>query len=221
MKTKIVICSVFILSAMAIFTSCKQTDVIGNASVSSFTKVLNVMDDNIISDDQYWILEAPDSTAQFFWSKDFNKTEEDLKLIVDAKPFIDAGLDPSKLPEELVFEHNKIIVTDSLGGVTGKEYDTPGGAYEQIRDNYRNRINYHSDIDLMGIRIGNGNMFDWAKDMKKNDKDIVFVLNPQPFIEAGVEVENIKGWSLGQVKAMNSKGKPINTDKLLKPFNLK
>ncbi len=35
--------------------------------------------------------------------------------------------------------------------------------------------------------LGNGNMFEWAKDMQKNDKDIVFVLNPQPFIDAGVD----------------------------------
>ena len=63
-------------------------------------------------------------------------------------------------------------------------------------------------------------MFEWAKDMGSNDKDIVFVLNPEPFIEAGADPEAIEGWIFGKVKVMDAKGRMIEADKLLKPYNL-
>ena len=47
--------------------------------------------------------------------------------------------------------------------------------------------------------------------MDKNDKDIVFVLNPQPFIKAGVDPNKIDGWIYAKV------GEDY---KLLKPFDL-
>ncbi len=63
-------------------------------------------------------------------------------------------------------------------------------------------------------------MFEWAKDMDKNDKDLVFVLDPQPFIDAGTDPANTEGWVFGKVKVDDGKGKMVEVDKLLKPFEL-
>jgi F420-0:gamma-glutamyl ligase len=63
-------------------------------------------------------------------------------------------------------------------------------------------------------------MFEWAKDMTTNDKDIVFVLNPEVFINAGVDASNVEGWVFAKVETMDESGKKIEVDKFLKPFDL-
>ena len=96
---------------------------------------------------------------------------------------------------------------------------TPLAAYEQIGDLYRGSIGYHTALDHYGVKLENGNMFEWAKDMSKNDKDIVFVLNPEPFVAAGVDPNAVEGWVFAKVP-MEEDGKTIEVDKLLKPFDL-
>jgi hypothetical protein len=63
-------------------------------------------------------------------------------------------------------------------------------------------------------------MFEWAKNLDTNDKDMVFVLNPSPFIAAGINPEKIEGWAFAKVTVDDENGKPIEVDKFLKPFNL-
>jgi len=70
------------------------------------------------------------------------------------------------------------------------------------------------------VDLANGNMFEWAKDMSKNDKDIVFVLNPQVFIDAGVDPAKVEGWVFAKVEKEDENGKKIQVDKFLKPFDL-
>ncbi|MCL2072248.1 MAG: hypothetical protein FWH07_08510, partial [Oscillospiraceae bacterium] len=72
------------------------------------------------------------------------------------------------------------------------------------------------------IEFGNGDSFEWARDMTTNqtndtpqDKDIVFALNPQPLIDAGVDVENIEGWSYVTLQMMGE-----SIPKLVKAFDL-
>jgi hypothetical protein len=56
--------------------------------------------------------------------------------------------------------------------------------------------------------------------MGTNDKDIVFVLNPEPFIAAGVDPDKINGWAFTKVTVDDANGKPVQVDKILKPFDL-
>ena len=85
----------------------------------------------------------------------------------------------------------------------------------------RSTLGYHEAMGHYGIDLGNGNKFEWAKDVSTNDKDIVFILDPQQFIDAGVDIENIEGWVYGTVKVMDENDNEIEVQKLLKPFNLK
>jgi hypothetical protein len=100
-------------------------------------------------------------------------------------------------------------------------------AYEKIVENYRDSINYHTSLDHYGVKLGDGNMFEWARDLKTNtatgenqDKDIVFVLNPQPLIAAGVDPGKVEGWKYLQVP-VEENGKTEQVWKLLKAFDLK
>jgi hypothetical protein len=76
------------------------------------------------------------------------------------------------------------------------------------------------------VKLGDGNMFEWAKDMNTNgyddsvqDKDIVFVLNPETLASAGVDPEKVDGWAYAQIP-IEENGKTTEVWKLLKPFDL-
>lgn len=221
-----------ILTLFFALTGCGQLDVIGKGSVKSFEAILTAMDDKVISDDKNggWSLNAPDDTIRFIWSKDYSKSPlYDVMLEIEANSFLNAGLDTSKLPDTIMYAEDKIVIGTKLGNdaLTYNKEATPLASYEQIVNNYRRSVGYHTSLDHYNVDLGNGNMFEWAKDLSintndksKQDKDIVFVLDPAPFIAAGVDPEKIEGWTFAKV-TVDLKGKPTEVDKLLKPFDLR
>jgi len=206
-------------------TACSnQLDVIGDQSIKSFDAVISTLGDQVSEDSEFggYSLVSPDQTARFLWSSDYSKTTaNDVQLVIDAQPFIDAGLDVSKLPEGTLVG-DKLVLGTELGdnSLTYDDGATPTAAYEQIVSLYRDKIKYHTALDHYGIDLSNGNMLEWAKDMTTNDKDLVFVLNPELFINAGVDASNVEGWVFAKVETMDANGKKIEVDKFLKPFDL-
>ncbi|MDR1101588.1 MAG: hypothetical protein LBL34_04470 [Clostridiales bacterium] len=91
----------------------------------------------------------------------------------------------------------------------------------------RENIGYHTAMDHYNIDLGDGNLFEWAKDVQTNgttgenqDKDVVFVLNPEPFIAAGVDPNNVDGWAYAQV-SVDINGTPTDIWKFLRPFDIR
>ncbi len=222
MKKKLIFI-VFLTATLLGLTACGKLDVIGDGSKASFEEVLRAMQAKVAADDSFggWSLQAPDGEARFLWSRDFSKTSTDAMLELDAQPFIDAGLDMTKLPAEMV-SGNKIIIGTDLGdeNLTYVGEASPIDSYKKLVKHYRDNITYHTSLDHFGIKLGNGNMFEWAKDMKTNDKDIVFVLNPQPFLDAGVNPDALETWVYAKVETMDESGKKVQVDKFLKPFDV-
>ena len=223
MKKKSILIPV-LLVATVIFAGCtSQLDVVADKSISSFESVINELPIEADSEDSSWILTAPDNSAKFLWSKDFSSTTDyDVKLELDSQPFINAGLDISKLPEGAIYGDKIILGTDlSDEKSTYNGEATPLDSYNKIVEKSRDNRGYHAALDHYGIDLENGNMFEWAKDISTNDKDIVFVLNPQMFIDAGVNPQEVEGWVFAKVETMDKDGKKIEVDKFLKPFDLK
>ncbi len=204
------------------FTACADADVVGRISVTSFDAVLKQSD--IKTDERYggWSLTAPDQSARFIWSSDFKGSESrDVMMEVDAKPFVDAGLDTAKLPAGMVVD-GKIIVGLDLGDTPFPDSakETALASYEQLVKLSRETVGYHANLDHYGVDVGNGNKFEWAKDMAKNDKDIVFVLDPGVLTAAGVDPARVAGWVFAGVEVMDAAGRPVTVDKFLKPFEI-
>jgi hypothetical protein len=200
--------------------------VVGKDSIRSFQAVLETIPGGAESDGPSggWALSAPDKSARFIWSKNFRESPlHDVMIVFDAAPFIAAGLDAGKLPETITVSGGKITVGTKLGDEELRYSGEPSplASYEQIVSLKRNSIGYHCALDHYGVSLGDGNMFEWAKDMNKNDKDIVFVLNPEPFIKAGADPNKVAGWVFAKVPVDDENGKPIEVDKLLKPFDLR
>jgi hypothetical protein len=212
-------------------TAGGSLDVIGRGSGSSFAEVLQKIPERVKIDEANsgYSLEAPDDTVRFVWSGDYSQSPHyDAMLEFDVQPFLDAGLDAGKLPDNYTLSGDKLLAGTKLGTETFKEGTaaTPLAAYEKIVEEHRDKINYHSAMDHFGVKLDGGNMFEWAKDMSTNsvtgdvqDKDIVFVLDPQPLIEAGVSPEKVEGWAYATVK-VEENGKMVEVYKFLKPFDL-
>ncbi|MHB8128353.1 MAG: hypothetical protein ACYDEX_05105 [Mobilitalea sp.] len=223
MKKKLILTALSIVAIVGL-SACNKLDVVGDQSIKSFDAVINQAADQVTEDTTIggWSLEAPDGAARFIWSQDFSKTQTyDALLEVDAQPFIDAGLDTTKLPVGMV-NGDKIVVGIDFGddALTYEGKATPLASYKHIVKSYRDNIKYHASLDHYGVDMMSGNMFEWAKDMATNDKDIVFVLNPQVFIDADVDPANVEGWVFAKVETMDEAGKKIEVDKFLKPFDL-
>jgi hypothetical protein len=218
-------------------TGCAQTDVVAKFANQSFKATIEASKDYAayIKEEEAWALASPAGDGVLF-STDFSRNstsggmadmdKPDVEFVFDATPFIAAGLDISRLPMEdgikYEFEDGTFMYHFELGD--DKFPATAAASFEatfaEIVKTQRSRIGYHAALDHYGIALGNGNMFEWAKDLTKNDKDIVWVLNPEPFIQAGVDPAKISGWVFAKVETMDSAGKKILVDKLLKPFNL-
>ncbi|MDR2435145.1 MAG: hypothetical protein LBD47_11355 [Treponema sp.] len=225
MKRIVLLFAVVLSLSFAALVSCGKLDVVGTDSVKSFDKILRQIPQSVIPDETNggWSLTAPDGTVRFIWSKNYAASPlHDVMLEFDAAPFLAAGLDPGKLPKNFAFYEDMIMVGTKLGGetLTYSGQATPLASYEQIVKLKRSAIGYHGALDHYGVNLGDGNLFEWAKDMSTNDKDIVFVLNPEPFIAAGVDPAGIEGWVFTKVMVDDENGKPIEADKILKPFDL-
>jgi hypothetical protein len=204
---------------------CGKLDVVGKDSINAFQAVLNNAPREIVTDEMTggWALFAPDGSAKFIWSKNYRESPlHDVMIVFEAEPFINAGLDVSRLPESITVFDGMIMVGTKLGQEVLKYQGdpTPIASYEQIVNLKRNSIGYHGALDHYGVNLADGNLFEWAKDMSTNDKDMVFVLNPEPFINAGVDPAAVEGWVFAKVTVDDEKGKPVEVDKILKPFNL-
>lgn len=234
-KAIIAIGAAAVLTAALLITILKTADgsldVVGKSSAISLEKIIDQIPGKVKKDDMNsgWSLEAPDGSVRFIWSDDYSKSPiYDVMLELDLKPFIDAGLDTDKLPENYMVYEGKLMVGTKLGskGFTYSGDITPIKSYEQIVKNYRSYVAYHTAMDHFNISVGGGNMFEWAKDMTTNSdtgenqaKDIVYVLNPEPLIAAGTDPEKVEGWAYAPVNVgMGSKS--VQVYKFLKPFNL-
>jgi hypothetical protein len=224
---------VFTTAAIAAFAArgaeaAFNTDLVGQAAVTSFGEMVSALEFQPVADDAegVWILSAPDGDAAFWWRKDAKDGGLSGEYICfNADPFINAGLDVSKLPMDMkmMFEERGNLM---VGKKSSKkpEYDgdvTPVSSFGQVVKLDRESIGYHAALDHYGVTVADGYVFEWAKDMAKNDKDIVFVVDPKIFIDAGADPSKIEGWTYAKVPLEDARGRKFEAYKFLKPFDLR
>ena len=230
--------TVSIIISIFSLAGCTSTDLVAKYANTAFAAVAAASLDRVAwSEEDYgWSISSPEGD-QFHLSSDFSRNaatggmadmeKPDAEFVFEASPFIAAGLDITKLPPaegiKYELEDGKFMLHFELGSdvFAPDAKKSIEATFAEMVKYQRSRIGYHEKLDHYGIKLGNGNMFEWARDMSKNDKDIVFVLNPEPFIAAGVDPAKIQGWIFAKVEMKDDAGKTVQVDKLLKPFNLK
>ncbi|MDR1965796.1 MAG: hypothetical protein LBQ36_03725 [Synergistaceae bacterium] len=205
------------------------TDIVGQTAITSFEATAGALEFPPVADDhmKVWVLTAPDGEAAFWWRKEADEGRTfDVFLCFDAEPFVNAGLDLGKLPDdmkEMLDDRGKLMIGKKLSK-EALAYDgeiTPISSFEQIVKLDRESVGYHAALDHYGVTVADGFLFEWAKDMSTNDKDIVFVLDPKLFIDAGVNPAKVEGWNYAKVPLEDARGRKFEAEKFLKPFDLK
>ena len=201
---------VIALGLVLSLTACTQTDVVAKTAVTSFDAILTSESAQLIEEESGFALQSPTGAEAFQFG-------ENAAISFELAPFVEAGLDVTLLPDNIETTDDQLVIKmENKGYKSGSEAKE---TFEQLVKNNREAIGYHAALDHYGVELGDGNMFEWAKDTSTNDKDIVFVLNPQPFIDAGVDVNKIEGWVFAKVETMDG-AKKVEKDKLLKPYDI-
>lgn len=221
----IVIAGFAAVVAAGLFGSCAGTDVVARVAKSSFTAMLGASGSRAAFDtgDKAWKLASSQGDIVAFAAEGGSP---DAAFNLDLSPFAAAGLDPAKLVSAEGVSYRaadgRLLIGFDFGDGKGGAKAGSGfaDAFARIVDTRRTRIGYHQALDHYGITLGGGFMFEWAKDLAKNDKDIVWVLNPEPFIAAGADPAKIPGWLYADVRMMDAAGKPMTVKKLLRPYDL-
>ena len=215
------------LAALALLLAgCSALDVVGKTAVDTFRVLMDTEKESVALDAaaNRWVLTSPGG-EKFEWSTSFAADGPDFELTLDATPYLGAGLDPARLPAER-YRFDALAGTLSLVFEIGKDaFSYPGApapldTFTKIVAAHRPIIGYHAALDHYGVALGDGNMFEWAKDMAKNDKDMVFVLDPGPLLKAGVDPAKVTGWLFAKIPVQDKSGKTVEVDKFVKPYSL-
>ncbi len=230
-------------AAAALLAGCGSTDVVAKFAASSFSAIAAASKDRVSYEakDGAWRLASPAGDVVAL-SADFSRKPADasadplmkapdVELEFDLAPLAAAGLDPRRLPMQMpgakvayAVEDGIFMVHAELGGESfpPEAAKSIEAAFAATLKTHRASIGYHEKLDHYGIKLGGGNMFEWAKDPAKNDKDIVFVLDPAPLLAAGLDPPRLAGgWVFAKVESKDAGGKTVIEDKLLKPFDLR
>lgn len=218
MKKYIIVSCISLLAVIALMISFVNGsfDSIKNQAVSSFNDLMiSGLDKK--KEEGSWIITMPDGTSKLVLGAEEKKTT--VSLILDIRPFLEAGLDTQKLPSYIAYDLNKneLYIT-SIYGDENENSDSVAidNMYNNIITTYRERLGYHHTLDHFSLSLDNGNAFEYAKNINENDKDIVIVLNPSIFEDASLDLQKLDGYNYADVTMNDGTVKK----KLLKVFNI-
>ncbi len=198
-------------------TGCAEIDVVRKYSPESLDALIEaapeIAAENTAEEHYYHI--TADGTATLKISRDYALTDEDLVMATALQPFLDAGLDPARLGEGYRVEGDSLLLTADFGKGTGRKDGLTDALFEAVHHD-RRALSYHEALDHFGISLPKGK-FEWAKDYKTNDKDIVFVIAAKPLADLGVDVRSVEGWAFMAMDEPDGS----KVDVLLKPYDVK
>jgi hypothetical protein len=208
--------------ALFALAGCSELDVVAKYATSSFDSMTRLA--SVSHNDSGWTIVSPGG-ERFSIADDFSVGTSDLAFSFDASPFIEAGLDVAKLPSDYVFDSGSNTITLSFDADSKPSAGEPSGSildsFRRLVASNRSMIGYHMQADHYGISLGNGNVFEWARAMSSNDKDIVFALNPGPLIASGLDPVKTKKWVFTKVNVMDENRKNVLVEKLVMSYNFK
>lgn len=225
------------LSFALAISACAGTDVVARVAKTSFEAVVEASgaDASWDAGSGAWslasaggdlVLVAADFARNNAEGAPADLDRPDVALSLDAAPFLAAGLDPARLSGGSGFDYSveagRLVLRFELG-----DAKFPAGAsasfttaFAELLGARRDVLGYHAALDHYGLDLGGGNMFEWAKDATKNDKDLVWVLDPAALVAAGLDPAAVAGWVFAEVEVMDADGRKRLVEKLLRPYDL-
>ncbi len=204
------------LSAALLLTGCAALDVVLAHSRTSLDDLLAAYP-ALLGEDASGRYErvSVDGETALLVSRDFAASGAyDILIETPLKPFLDAGLDETKLSNGFRADGGLLYLSADFGGSAGKNAGV-SGAIVDAAGFAPMALSFHASLGHFGLSLGGGK-FEWAQDYQTNDKDIVFVLDVAALTALGVDAANVSGWTL--MTMQDDAGKDF--DVLLKPYSL-
>ena len=195
-----------------VFSSIAAVDIVANRAIDSFESLGRELELHEESR-QHYDLRSPDGTEVFTFG-------QSIMLTFDLAPFTVAGFVPQEYGNALVMGETTFSILADHAGVTPQDGDGGYDVFEAVLRSNRHALEYHMDHDLFELHLGHGNAFRWARDLQTNTRGMTFVLNPEPFIEAGLNPELLKGWALVDITVMHGADRGQRVPRLIKNFSL-
>lgn len=146
------------------------------------------------------------------WTKDTAANAADLALVILADPFINAGLDVKKLDDkEWLFNPaakeegkdlpNRLVRPFNVSDKKQKSSGSEDAMRRIIRQN-PSLIKYNENSKKYSISLGNGFEAQWTEKVGATESDIIFIINADSLIKAGVDKNKLQGsgWSFIEAK---------------------
>jgi hypothetical protein len=217
MKSKVICFSAAALYAIIVIASAislsanPKLDVVANYAMESFKSFEEIIQLNDY-DKQLYNVYSPDGTEILSFG-------ESVRLTVDVGCFTTAAFCPDKFGGEGTLEGSRLtIAANNVKGVNAGNGSNIIDTFENVLRSNRHALEYHTDKDLFELHLGGGNAFRWAKDWRTNTQGMTFILNPQPFVEAGLELENLEGWRVADIDIMHGPESSQTVLRLLKNY---
>lgn len=194
----------------------------GDKAYKAFTSIVKENKDKIGYHDalSHWGIKMP-TGEKFEWTKDTAANVADLAIVSLADPFINAGLDVTKLDKNLwLYEPAAKDGAEELPNrlikpfnISDKRFETEGyeDAMKNIIKTDASLISYNADTKKYAISLGKGFEVQWTENLGANEADMVFVFDSKSLVDAGLDVSKLAG-----------SGWEVKEDgKLVKAFKLK
>lgn len=231
-KVRLVLSASLLMVLSLMLTAC-SVDVVEKYSRTSFKEVIGNRASEI-SDGAIKGFQINSKDGDLFGITYIKSNEEDMGTagleifeIIDATPFLNAGLNVDGLDSKIVSYDslaNTLVIKKTLKNIKKKAFSdekasTMSGLYDMLIEENRDLLGYHESLGHFGINFGDGFMFEWAKDKAGNDKDVVWVLGPDSLISAGVNPDSVSDWLYGKITEMDRNGKKIEVKKFIHGYN--
>ncbi len=201
------------LAAAVLLAGCAGTDVVAQYAPKSLDDIAAAQPELVNAAGGVFTF-STDGQTSLTVNTDFSAGGDDVVFATPIAPFLSAGLDPAKLPDGYRADGAALVIASDFGSVKGTADSFSAALFQAVKAD-RAALGYHTELDHYGIKL-HGGKFEWAKDYKTNDKDIVFVVAAKPLADLGVDVQAIDGW------VFKTMGEPDGSkvDVLLLPYDL-
>ncbi|KAF0222289.1 MAG: Uncharacterized protein FD133_1327 [Erysipelotrichaceae bacterium] len=197
---------IIIVIALSFFTAC-SVDELKETAKKSFTEVVSASSViTMVEDGVAHIKITADAHIDF--ALDTN-SQKDVYMAFKIQPFLDAGLDVSLLPVDVVVNGDMLVFSFNI-----KDTKVGTNAVSQLSnvlDANRGLLTYHKELDHYGLKLG-VHKFEWAKTMATNNKDAVFILDGDTLVSWGIDLDLVSGWSSAEIDGDSLLLLPISLD---------
>lgn len=236
-KTKKIVALIFSVALAISITGCsrgKTGSKEADNALNSFNEITKAYPDSVGFHEalKHWGF-AVGEGEKFEWSKDMSANKADFAMVLLADPLVEAGLDVEKLDkEQWLYEPagkgekgedlpNRLIKPYNI---SDKKQNSNGSddAMRRLLKEDNSMIKYHQDQKHYALTLGEGNQVQWTEELGLNNADMIFVLEAEPLVKAGLDIAKLDGtgWVFKEA-SQDDMGMGENPDQIVKIFDIK